>query len=143
MVTVWATPLMCFFIYFAICWGFGPRSPGRFVMRITLYALESDRVVAPWEPDHSWISTRFQYYDPMLELENRNNAQPRRSAAPREFFLPVEVYISNQAAAALRKVHLIYQVSICHLLLIHGTAKPTEEGREERLFETSLHVGRR
>jgi hypothetical protein len=98
-------------------------------------------IVAPWERDHSWISARSQHYDLMLELENRNNAQPRRPVAPREFFLPVEVYISNQAAAALRKVHVIYHLSICHLLLIHGTAKSTEEGREERLFETSLHAG--
>jgi hypothetical protein len=41
-------------------------------------------------------------------LENRSHAQPRRSAPPREFFLPVDVYISNQAAAALRKVRLTY-----------------------------------
>lgn len=41
-------------------------------------------------------------HDPMLE--NRIHAQSKRSAAPRELFLPVEVYISNQAAAALRKV---------------------------------------
>ena len=39
-------------------------------------------------------------------LENQSHAQPRRSAPPREFFLPVDVYISNQAAAALRKVRL-------------------------------------
>ncbi|KAH9178719.1 Rho GTPase activation protein [Lactarius sanguifluus] len=37
-------------------------------------------------------------------LENRGHAQSKRSIAPREIFLPVEVYISNQAAAALRKV---------------------------------------
>ncbi|KAH9081655.1 Rho GTPase activation protein [Lactarius deliciosus] len=36
-------------------------------------------------------------------LENRGHAQSKRSIAPREIFLPVEVYISNQAAAALRK----------------------------------------
>ncbi|KAF8274095.1 Rho GTPase activation protein [Lactarius quietus] len=36
-------------------------------------------------------------------LENRGHAQSKRSITPREFFLPVEVYISNQAAAALRK----------------------------------------
>ncbi|KAH8997302.1 Rho GTPase activation protein [Lactarius akahatsu] len=36
-------------------------------------------------------------------LENRGHAQSKRSIIPREIFLPVEVYISNQAAAALRK----------------------------------------
>jgi len=35
--------------------------------------------------------------------ENRSHAQSKRPTTPREFFLPVEVYISNQAAAALRK----------------------------------------
>jgi hypothetical protein len=55
----------------------------------------------PWESNLFCVSQRPEYH-PMLE--NRNHAQPRRTAVPREFFLPVEVYISNQAAAALRKV---------------------------------------
>ena len=36
--------------------------------------------------------------------ENRSHAQSKRPATLREFFVPVEVYISNQAAVALRKV---------------------------------------
>jgi hypothetical protein len=77
-------------------------------------------------------------------LENRNNVQPRRSVAPREFFLPVEVYISNQAAAALRKVLLTYSylATMYRPPFVHETAQPAEEGREERVFETSLHAGR-
>ncbi|KAI0257140.1 Rho GTPase activation protein [Lactifluus subvellereus] len=51
------------------------------------------------ERNETRISARSQHE---LMLETRNHAQPRRSVA-REFFLPVEVYISNQAAAALRK----------------------------------------
>ena len=54
-----------------------------------------------WEPNYTSISA-LSAHESMLE--NQGHAQSRRSIAPREFFLPVEVYISNQAAAALRKV---------------------------------------
>lgn len=59
----------------------------------------------PWEHNHTCVSARSKH-DTMLEIQS--HAQPRRSAPPREFFLPVDVYISNQAAAALRKVRLTY-----------------------------------
>ncbi|KAI0308203.1 Rho GTPase activation protein [Multifurca ochricompacta] len=36
-------------------------------------------------------------------IENQSRTQSRRFTTPREIFLPVKVYISNQAAAALRK----------------------------------------
>jgi hypothetical protein len=62
------------------------------------------------ERNHSWILAHSRH-DPMLE--NRNNAQPRRPVVPREFFVHVEVYISNQAAAALRKVLPTYMATMC------------------------------
>ena len=58
--------------------------------------------VSTWDPNYTSISA-FSAHKSMLE--NRGHAHSKRSIAPREFFLPVEVYISNQAAAALRKVH--------------------------------------
>lgn len=64
----------------------------------------------PWEHNHICVSARSKH-DTMLE--NRSHAQPRRSAPPREFFLPVDVYISNQAAAALRKVCLTHFNTTC------------------------------
>jgi hypothetical protein len=57
--------------------------------------------VSTWDPDYTSIPA-LSAHKPMLE--NRGHAHSKRSIAPREFFLPVEVYISNQAAAALRKV---------------------------------------
>ena len=57
-------------------------------------------------------------------LENRSHAQPRRSAPPREFFLPVDVYISNQAAAALRKVRLTY-FTTTYLPISYSQNSPT------------------
>lgn len=57
--------------------------------------------VSIWDPNYTSISA-LSAHRPMLE--NRRHAHSKRSIAPREFFLPVEVYISNQAAAALRKV---------------------------------------
>jgi hypothetical protein len=56
--------------------------------------------VSTWDPNYTRISALFAQ-EPMEDL---GHAQSNRSMAPREFFLPVEVYISNQAAAALRKV---------------------------------------
>ena len=58
--------------------------------------------VSTWDPNYTSTSA-LSAHNPMLE--NRWHAHSRRSIAPREIFLPVEVYISNQAAAALRKVH--------------------------------------
>lgn len=68
-------------------------------------------------------------------LENRSHAQSKRPTAPREFFLPVEVYISNQAAVALRKVSpsLILSRRTAPSV-VHETAQSAEEGREEGIF---------
>jgi hypothetical protein len=64
-------------------------------------------------------------------LENRSHAQPRRSVPPREFFLPVDVYISNQAAAALRKVPHPFcpDLLIPHLLF---TKQPNPRKKAEK-----------
>jgi hypothetical protein len=78
----------------------------------------------PWEHNHTCVSVRSKH-DTMLE--NRSHAPPRRSAPPREFFLPVDVYISNQAAAALRKVRLTYFATTYFPFLVHQTAQPAEK----------------
>ena len=69
-------------------------------------------------------------------LENRSHAQPRRSAPPREFFLPVDVYISNQAAAALRKVRptFFYHDLLPHLLF---TKQPNPRKKAEKRESSS------
>jgi len=76
-------------------------------------------------------------------LENRSHAQSKRPAAPRELFLPVEVYISNQAAAALRKVFLSLILSRRTApSVVHETAQPAEEGREEGVFQNFVRAER-
>ena len=62
---------------------------------------QMNSTVSTWDPNYTRIPALLAQ-EPMLE--NLGHAQSKRSIAPREFFLPVEVYISNQAAAALRKV---------------------------------------
>jgi hypothetical protein len=69
-------------------------------------------------------------------LENRSHAQPRRSAPPREFFLPVDVYISNQAAAALRKVRLTYFTTTYFLHLLF-TKQPNPRKKAEKRESSS------
>jgi|SRR5712671_1000611 len=94
----------------------------------------------PWEHNHTGVSVHPELY-PMPE--NRSHAQHRRSAAPREFFLPIEVYISNQAAAALRKVYILFMLSQRTApSVVHETAQPAEEVREEGVFEALVHAGR-
>lgn len=69
--------------------------------RVSSSTGQMNPTVSTWDPNYTRISAPF-VQEPMLE--NLGHAQSKRSIAPREFFLPVEVYISNQAAAALRKV---------------------------------------
>jgi hypothetical protein len=74
--------------------------------------------------------------------EYRSHAQSKRPTTPREFFLPVEVYISNQAAAALRKVSMLLLSQRTAPSVVYKTAQPAEEGREERIFENSVRAER-
>lgn len=74
--------------------------------------------------------------------ENRSHAQSKRPATLREFFLPVEVYISNQAAAALRKVPPLCLSQRTASSVVHKTAQSAEEGGEERIFENSVRAER-
>ena len=63
--------------------------------------------------------------------ENRSHAQSKRPATPREFFLPVEVYISNQAAAALRKVPQLFLFDPTYRLICRSQNSPIR-GRGRR-----------
>jgi hypothetical protein len=111
--------------YLLICWGVAKY----YVIYMFLPSpVDASGQAVPWYPDprnETRISARSQH-EPMLE--NRIHAQLRRSGALREFFLPVEVYISNQAAAALRKVLLSYLATTCRPSVVHKTAQPAEEG---------------
>jgi hypothetical protein len=72
-------------------------------------------------------------------LENQSHAQPKRSAPPREFFLPVDVYISNQAAAALRKVPNLFCPDLLLHLLITKQPNPRKKA-EKRVSSRGLSV---
>ena len=68
--------------------------------------------------------------------ENRSHAQSKRPATPREYFLPVEVYISNQAAAALRKVPLHYLIpTYCPICRSQNSPIRGRRQRKESLRE--------
>src|SRR6266702_891703 len=82
--------------------------------------------VSTWEPNHTRISALFAH-EPMPE--NRGHAQSKRSITPREIFLPAEVYISNQAAAALRKVPCLF---CCGVSLIQRSRNSLIHARGQR-----------